>query len=453
MTHAAQAAARPPRANLDLDAAVADAEQRYAAANPKSRARHEEAAHHMPGGNTRTVLHYSPFPLAFARGEGCRLFDLDGHAYLDFLGDHSAALYGHSDPVIREAIATAVGDGIALGGPNRYEAALAAEICRRFPSVERIRFCNSGTEANLFALGAARAHTGRDAVLVFEGAYHGGVFMFGAPHPINLPLPWLVAPYNDTAGALALLAANADRLTAVLVEPMQGAAGCIPGDPAFLAALREACTRHGILLIFDEVMTSRLSPSGLQGRLGIAPDLTTFGKYLGGGLTFGGFGGRAEIMDRFDPCRPGAIAHAGTYNNNVLTMAAGLAGLTCVLSAAALARLNGLGDSLRQRLDDLIARHGVPMQATGVGSLVGLHFTRRPVRSTADLATDGAGAARRDKLKALMHLDLLAQGIHCARRGYLSLSLPMGEAEIDRFCAAFDEVLATRADLIAEATP
>ncbi len=452
MTQAARAA-QPARANLDLAAAVADAEQRYAAANPRSRARHEAAARHMPGGNTRTVLHYPPFPLAFARGEGCRLFDLDGHAYLDFLGEHSAALYGHSDPVIREAVEAALADGIALGGPNRYEAALAAEICRRFPSVERIRFCNSGTEANLFALGAARAHTGREAVMVFEGAYHGGVLMFGGPHPINLPLPWVVAPYNDAARTLALIAANAGRLAAILVEPLQGAAGCIPADPAFLATLREAATRHGIVLVFDEVMTSRLSPSGLQGRLGITPDMTTFGKYLGGGLTFGGFGGRADILDRFDPRQPGAIAHAGTYNNNVLTMAAGLAGLTRVLSEAALAQVNGLGDSLRERLNALIARHGVPMQATGAGSLVGLHFARRPVRSTADLAADAAGAARREQLKALMHLDLLAQGVYYARRGYMSLSLPMGEAEIDRFCAAFDDFLSVRRALIMEATP
>ena len=326
-------------------------------------------------------------------------------------------------------------------------------MCRRFPSVERIRFCNSGTEANLFAVSAARAHAGREAVMAFAGAYHGGVFMFGAAHPLNLPIPWVVAPYNDTAATLALLEANAGRLAAVLVEPMQGSAGCIAGDPDFLRALREACTRHGIVLIFDEVMTSRLSPSGLQGKLGLTPDMTSFGKYLGGGLTFGGFGGRAEILDRFDPRRPGAIAHAGTYNNNVLTMAAGLAGLKQVLSESEIHRVNALGDTLRARLAALIAQHGVPMQATGVGSLIGLHFSRRPVRSSADLATDPGGAARREQLLKIMHLDLLEQGIYFARRGFISLSLPMGQSEIDGFCAAFEEFLSTRRAIIAEATP
>jgi glutamate-1-semialdehyde 2,1-aminomutase len=290
--------------------------------------------------------------------------------------------------------------------------------------------------------------------MVFAGAYHGGVLTFGSANPLNVPIPWVMAPFNDIAGALALIEENAGRLAAVLIEPMQGAAGCLAADRAFLDALRQACTRHGIVLIFDEVMTSRLSPSGLQGLLGIAPDMTTFGKYLGGGLTFGGFGGTAEILDRFDPRRAASLSHAGTYNNNVLTMAAGLAGLTEVLSEAEIRRVNALGDRLRSNLNDMLARQDVPMLATGVGSLVGLHFTRRKaVRSNADLATDAGGAARRDQLQKLMHLDLLEAGYYIARRGYLSLSLPMGEAEIDGLCAAVEEIVSVRRNLIAEATP
>jgi glutamate-1-semialdehyde 2,1-aminomutase len=234
---------------------------------------------------------------------------------------------------------------------------------------------------------------------------------------------------------------------------MQGGAGCIAADRDFLQALREACTRHSIPLIFDEVMCSRLSPSGLQGKLGITPDMTSFGKYLGGGLTFGAFGGKAEIMDRFDPRRPGYLAHAGTYNNNALTMAGGLAGLKEVLSDAENRRLNALGETLRDRIGALIAEHGVPMAATGVGSIIGLHFTRRPVRSTVDLQTDPGGAARREQLHKLLHLDLIEAGIYIARRGYVTLSLPMGEADIDRFCDVFGEFLATRRNVIRESTP
>ncbi len=164
------------RANTDLTDAAAEAEARYVAANPRSAEQYRNATEAMPGGNTRTVLHFSPFPLTFAGGAGCRLRDIDGHGYADFLGEYSAGLYGHSNPAIQQAIRRAVEDGTVLGGPNRYEADLAAELCRRFPSVERVRFCNSGTEANLFAFQAARLATGREAIMVFHGAYHGGVF-------------------------------------------------------------------------------------------------------------------------------------------------------------------------------------------------------------------------------------------------------------------------------------
>ena len=210
----------------------------------------------MPGGNTRTVLHFSPFPLTIVGGEGCRLRDLDGHTYADFLGEYTAGLYGHSHPVIQAAIKKVVDDGMALGGPNPYEAELAAELCRRFPSVERVRFCNSGTESNLFAFSTARLVTGRPAIMVFHGAYHGGVFYFGQHKTeINAPFPWIYADYNDIEGTLALIEKHARELAAVAIEPMMGGAGGIPATREFLQALRTACTKHGIVLIFDEVMT------------------------------------------------------------------------------------------------------------------------------------------------------------------------------------------------------
>src|SRR5919198_5670147 len=333
---------------VDLAALVADAERRYVERNPESRRLHEQRAQVMPGGNTRTVIHVPPFPLTIVRGEGARITDADGHVYVDFLGEYTAGLYGHSHPVILEAIHEALADGIVLGAPNRYETALAAAICERFPSVELVRFCNSGTEANLLALSLARVATGKPAILVFEGGYHGSVFFFvtDAGSPINAPFPFVIGRYNDADDATRLIGEHAHELAAVVVEPLQGSGGAIPGEPDFLEALREATRAHDVLLVFDEVMTSRLSTGGMQQALGVTPDLTTFGKYIGGGLGFGAFGGRAELMQRFDPSRPDALPHAGTFNNAVLTMAAGVAGLR-VYDEREAARLNAPRDRLR----------------------------------------------------------------------------------------------------------
>jgi glutamate-1-semialdehyde 2,1-aminomutase len=428
--------------NSDLATALRDAREAYVAHNPLSLARHIEALASMPGGNTRTVLHYSPFPLGFSRGEGCRLWDLDGHTYVDFLGEYTAGLYGHSHPVIRAAVDRALDGGINLGGHNMLEARFAAAICARFASIGRVRFTNSGTEANLLAISTACAHTGRPSVLAFSGGYHGSVFTFsGSGSPLNAPFDFILAPYNDTEATLALINAHADKLAAVILEPMMGGGGCIPATPSFLHALREATTKIGALLILDEVMTSRLAPGGLQSVCGVTPDLTTLGKYVGGGMSFGAFGGRADIMDRFDPRRPDAFAHAGTFNNNVLTMAAGYAGLTEVYTPDAALALNAQGDMLRERINALFRAHHAPLQATGIGSMLALHTTDRPIVSPAD--TVGESAA----LKELLFFDLLAHGIWIARRGMLALSLPIGAAECEHLLAALGEFVETRGPL------
>ena len=294
------------RANVDLTHALAEAETLYRSTHPKSEARQTEAAQHMPGGNTRTVLHFTPFPLTWAGGKGNRLTDIDGRDYLDLLGEYTAGLYGHSDPIIQAALKKAIDDGTVLGGPNQYEARLAAAIRARFPSVDLIRFTNSGTEANLLALSVARAlRPTRPMVMAFEHGYHGSIFDFGKNGAnLNMPIPWLMGDFNDVEGTRKLFRRHAEELGAVIVEPMQGGGGCIAGSPEFLNMLREECTAQRIVLIFDEVMTSRLSPGGMQGILGIAPDLTTFGKYLGGGASFGAFGGKRDLMERFDPTQP-----------------------------------------------------------------------------------------------------------------------------------------------------
>jgi len=432
--------------NSDVDAALNEAREAYVARNPNSLARYVEASAWMPGGNTRTVLHYAPFPLAFGRGEGCRLHDLDGHEYVDFLGEYTAGIYGHSHPVIRAAIDRALEGGINFGGHSLMEARFARAVCDRFPAIERVRFTNSGTEANLMALVTACAHTRRKTVLAFRGGYHGGVFTFAARgdgfgSPINAPFDFVLAPYNDIEAAQALVRAQGERLAAIIVEPMMGGGGCIPAEPAFLRALRAAADEVGAVLIFDEVMTSRLAPGGLADVYGLRPDLMTLGKYVGGGMSFGAFGGRADIMELFDPRRSDALPHAGTFNNNVLTMSAGIAGLTEVYTPEAARALNARGDALRERLNRLFREAGAPVQALGIGSMMTLHTTAAPIRRP----EDAAGADMR--LKELLFFDLLEHGIWLARRGMMSLMLPTGDAECEQLVDAAQEFLATRRPL------
>lgn len=395
-----------------LDAAVA----RYVARNPASAARADAAARFLPGANTRSVLHFDPFPLAFERAEGAYLHSLDGDRYVDFLGEFTAGLYGHSHPVILDAIRTALDRGLNYGGHSELEGRLAELLCARFPAMELVRFTNSGTEANLMALALALHHTGRREVLVFKGGYHGGVLAFGAgePSPVSVPHAWVLGDYDDVEGTRALIREHA--LGAILVEPMLGSGGCLPASNAFLAMLREEATRAGAVLIFDEVMTSRLGPGGAAALEGITPDLMTVGKYLAGGMSFGAFGGRRDLMAAYDPTRPGALFHAGTFNNNVLSMSAGIAGLTRVLTPDALEALNARGDRLRTALDAVVP-------TTGRGSLMTMHPSS-------------------DEEKRRLFFELLDAGYWIASRGMIALSLAITDEQCDQFAATVDKILA-----------
>src|SRR5690606_13747246 len=313
-----------PTQTQSVHAALQDAHARYAAANPKSHAQHVSAAHYMPGGNTRTVLFSDPFPITLVSADGCHVESADGMRYIDYLGEFTAGLFGHSHPDIKKAVQTALDSGWVRGGHIPQETELASTICGRFPSIERIRFANSGTEANLYAIQTARAVTGKNKVVVFEGGYHGGVFIFGgAPSPLTAPFDFIVAPYNDWDGTLALLQADKEDIACVIIEAHQGSGGCIPAKQAFLKHIENWTREHDSMFILDEVMTSRLAGGGLQEIHGLKPDMTTLGKYIGGGFSFGAFGGRADIMERYNPLRAGYIGHAGTFNNNVFTMSAG----------------------------------------------------------------------------------------------------------------------------------
>lgn len=413
-----------------IDQSLAQAFRRFTEANPASRRQFEAQARYMPGANSRSVLFYAPFPLTIAKGEGAALWDADGHRYADFIAEYTAGVYGHSAPEIRDAVVEAMQGGINLTGHNLLEGRLAKTICERFPQIEQLRFTNSGTEANLMALTAALHFTGRRKIVVFSGGYHGGVLGFGAkPLPTTVPFDFLVLPYNDVQAASEQIEKHGSEIAAILVEPMQGASGCIPGRLDFLQALREGATKVGALLIFDEVMTSRLAPNGLANKLGIRSDLTTLGKYIGGGMSFGAFGGRSDVMAQFDP-RTGSLSHSGTFNNNVMTMAAGYAGLTKLFTPEAAGRLAERGEAMRARLNALCAKEDVAMQFTGVGSLMNAHFVRGEVRRVDDLAAvDG-------RLRQLLFFHLLGEGIYASPRGFIVLSLPLTDADIDRFAAA-----------------
>lgn len=431
-------------ADSALDDAVKQARTDFVARNPNSAAQYRKATEVMPGGNTRTVLFHEPFPLTIVRGEGCQLWDADGHRYYDFMGEYTAGLAGHSNATLAEAIKTAVAGGLSLSGHTRLEEEFAAIVNRRFPAMELLRFTNSGTEATLLALTLARIATGRKKVMAFDGGYHGSVFVFkDAVNQVNVPFDWVFAPYNDAETAAKLIAQHADDLAAVIVEPMQGSGGCIPAEQAFLDTLRKETGRVGALLVFDEVMTSRLAPGGLQTRFGIKPDLMTLGKYVAGGMSFGAFGGRADLMRRFDPREPGALGHAGTFNNNVLTMSAGIAAMTKVVTQEALDAVNARGEALRQRLQALCLEHRAPVCVTGIGSLFTIHGTEGPVRSNADIT------GQDQRIKELMFFDLQEQGIYLARRGMAALSFEIGDDACSAFVAAFEQFLKRRAPLFA----
>lgn len=408
-----------------LNHALEDARARYASANPLSMAADKGAERYLPGGNTRTVLHYRPFPLTIVAGEGAELLDLDGHRYVDFVGEYSAGLFGHTDEIIKSAVHHALDGGIVLGAPTAYERELADVLCARFASIEQIRFCNSGTEANLMALTTARAVTGRNKLLVFRDAYHGGVIKFLAgSSALNVPFDFILADYNDSEGAAELIRKTGSELAAVIVEPILGAGGNIPGSREFLEILRRITREVGALLIFDEVKTARIGPAGIQGELGIQPDLTTLGKFIGGGLPTGAFGGNAEIMAHYNPKLEGNWNHAGTFNNNACSMAAGSAAMGKIYTPERAAEFFEWSESFRVSLNDMFAKRAVPMYCNGLGSIFAVHFSDKPVARTADISTGSRS------LRPLLHMEMLLEGVLVCNRGDLFLSLPMTETHL-----------------------
>lgn len=360
----------------------AETAEEYRRLTPRSAALFERGGGVLPGGDTRYSITTKPHPLYFERGEGPHIWDADGVRRLDLNNNSTALVHGHAHPEITAAVRAQAARGTAWGGHGPLEVEWAEMICGRTPSIERVRFANSGTEANMHMVKVARAFTGRDAVLKLDGAYHGTYDGFELMHgpggggavpstggvPANLAENALLGRWGDAEGAARLVREHAGRLAAVILTPFRSAGGFAEPPPGFLEALREAASETGVLLLFDEVISLRLGPGGAQGRYGVTPDMTALGKLIGGGLPVGAFGGRADIMAVTDPFGDMKVALAGTFNANPLTAAAGLAALR-LLTPEAYERIDRLGARLRSGLAAAAKESGLPLRVEGGGSL------------------------------------------------------------------------------------
>ena len=429
----------------------------YQAKTARSRTLYEDALAVMPGGNSRTTTFFDPYPFYIGRGQGAHVIDADGNDRLDFNGNYTSLILGHATPEVVKAAQEAAALGLSFPGPTDHEIRLAEMLTRRIPSLQHVRFTNSGTEATMNAVRVARAFTGRTKIAKFEGAFHGthdNVLVSVAPDPKvagsrrrpkavpsseGIPSAVLknviVLPWNDADACEETLEREAGNLAALLVDPLLGIGGIIPPADGFLQRLRAVTERHGILLIFDEVISFRIAWGGAQERFGVRADLTTLGKIIGGGLPVGAFGGRPDIMAAYDPRRGAArISHGGTFNANPVTMAAGIATLNA-LTPEAYVRLDALGERLRggvSRLLDATRRRG---QVSGVGSLFCLHWTSSPL-------TDYRSSRPKDPQAPLrVFLALLNEGVLLTQRGMGACSLAMADEDIDRFVNALARVL------------
>ncbi|MBO1324238.1 aspartate aminotransferase family protein [Acetobacter sp. TBRC 12305] len=422
-----------------------------------SRALYERATQFLPGGNTRTTVYMKPYPIYVARGAGSRIWDVDGDERIDCINNFTAQIHGHAHPVINEAVRKQLELGTCFGLPTEAEIDLAELLCGRVRSVQAMRFTNSGTEAVMMAMKAARAFTGRPKIAKVEGAYHGsydyaevsldpspanwGADPSSIPYAQGTPQTVLqdvvVLPFNNPEAARRLVLAHRDTLAAIVVDPMPNRAGLVPASAEYIQALRAVADEIGALLIFDEVISFRLGHGGAQPLWGVEADLTTFGKIIGGGFPVGAVGGRRDVMAVFDPSggKP-VLPHGGTFSANPVSMRAGIAALQ-LLDHAAFTRLAAMGDRLRAGINAAFARHGVEGQAVGMGSLLKVHLTAREV---VDYRTALPHPAEAHALATFM-LGLLNRGVFAASYGLMALSTPMTEADIDHVIGAADEAI------------
>lgn len=446
-----------------------DITARYRARTPGSRARHAEALRYLPGGETRGATRMSPYPTYMTAGEGAWLRDVDGNRYLDLLNNFTSLVHGHAPPGIVEQAADQLMRGTALGTVASPQVSLARQIVERVPGINMLRFTNSGTEATMMMMRAARAYSGRDLIVKIDGGYHGShdfveisvsaeveagqepkarLESRGVPSAVLQSA--LVAPFNDLDAMEALLEEHHERVAGIIIEPMPNAGGMIPPAPGYLTGLRALADRYGVLLLFDEIVTLRLAPGGFQQIAGVLPDLTALGKIIGGGFPVGAFGGRREIMAQYDPAQAEqALFHSGTFNGNSMTMVAGEEALRR-LDAAAITRINGLGERLAAGINELFAALGIRAQCLGFGSLQQIQWTDAPVVNLGD-----ARRAAQDtgELYALLQAELLNRGVYSSNRGMFSVTTPLQESELDLALAAMEGALQTLLPYMREVAP
>ena len=402
--------------------------ERFVSGTPVSQGKQAEAEKYLPGGSSRGTAFFEPYPHFIERGEGHYIYDADGNRLLDFMINATSLILGHAHPEVTAAIQEQAARGTAFTGPTDPQVRMAKILTERVPSLDLVRFTNSGTEGTMMAIRAARAYTGRQKIAKFEGGYHGAHEYVSvsvrpplekldpsgptpiAEHP-GLPDSILeqviVLPYNDMDWCERVLRENAGELACLIMEPVVSSFGYLPGDVEFLRGLRDLTTELGIVLIYDEVQSFRIAPGGAQETLGVIPDMTSFGKIIGGGTPVGAFGGRADIMELFDPTSGAAIPHAGTFNANPVTMAAGEVVMNH-LTPEVYERMNALGGELRAKLSAVFDEFEVPAQVTGIGSLFGIHFTSEEIRDYRSVVR-ADGTMRKALFTGLLNEGILLQ--------------------------------------------
>ncbi len=444
-----------------------DISRRYSERTTKTREHLEAAKKYLPGGDTRSAGYYGPYPVFIERGQGCRIVDCDGNEYIDLVNNFTSLIHGHAHPRLIEAARAQSEKGTAFAAPSIIQYEHARHLCDRVPSLDLVRYCNSGTEATLFTMRVARAFTGKDGFIKMDGGYHG-VHDFVEANTIadftaeGLPAVHLdrgvparvaddlyIAPFNDLEAMQSILQKNHEQIAGIILEPMLGSGGLVYPQAGYLQGLRELADRYQVLLVFDEIITFRLSRGGLQEVEEVRPDLTALGKLIGGGYPVGAFGGRSEIMARFDPNHPESVAHSGTFGGNNNTLAAGLVALE-MYGQEEVDRINRLGDRLRSGFQSAMDRVGIRGRAGGWGSLVGTIWTGRELNNAKDVVL---GFLDSGDLSAVLHWEMLNRGIFFASRGMYVISTPMDEAIVDKVIEEFQGALEVIKPYVAETRP
>ncbi len=406
---------------------MASIEAAFARRTAKSRAECDRLTASLPGGETRSVAGYQPYPVVLVAGAGNTVRDLDGNAYLDLLNNYTSLVHGHSHPRITAAVREALAQGTVFPAPHPAQGRLAELLAARMPAVELTRFTNSGSEAAVLAARLARHVTGRERIVHFTGGYHGTGERFADPSPTVIRLP-----YNDPA---ALRTAVDRTVGAVFAEPFLGSGGVVPAREDFLHAAQESARAAGALFVLDEVQGLRNHYHGTHAALGLSPDLILMGKIIGGGLPVGAVGGRADLLDHLSRSAPRQLAHSGTFNGNVLSMVAGAVSME-LLTAEEIARLNRMAARLQEDIARAGKLAGLEVTVTRAGSIMHVHFLGAA-------PADYESAERADRRAGqLLHLALLNHGVYAAPRGMLNLSTAVGEADIDRAAEAYERALA-----------